>query len=74
MMLQALDYFLGLKYPISIYPEDEGGYTAMITDLPGCIPHSAGSSRDKIVFLTGRAKKGKNMFVIGGQINDSFLL
>jgi hypothetical protein len=37
-------------------------------------PHSAGSSRDKIVFLTGRAKKRKNMFVFGGQINDSFLL
>lgn len=36
------------------------------------IPHSAGSSRDKVVFLAGRAKKGKNMFVFGGQINDSF--
>jgi hypothetical protein len=35
-------------------------------------PHSAGSSRDKVVFLAGRAKKGKNIFVIGGQINDSF--
>ena len=29
-------------------------------------PHSAGSSRDKVVFLAGRAKKSKNMFVIGG--------
>ena len=33
----SLDYFLSLKYPISIYPEDEGGYTALIPDLPGCI-------------------------------------
>jgi hypothetical protein len=35
-------------------------------------PYSAGSSRYKVVFLAGRAKKGKNMFVLGGQINDSF--
>ncbi|WP_149989206.1 type II toxin-antitoxin system HicB family antitoxin [Microcystis aeruginosa] len=32
-----LGYFLSLKYPISIYPEEEGGYTALIPDLDGCI-------------------------------------
>lgn len=32
-----MEYCLSLKYPISIYPEDEGGYTALIPDLPGCI-------------------------------------
>jgi antitoxin HicB len=32
-----LEYFLSLKYPISIYPEEEGGYTALIPDLPGCM-------------------------------------
>ncbi|MFM7191767.1 MAG: type II toxin-antitoxin system HicB family antitoxin [Microcystaceae cyanobacterium] len=32
-----LDYYLGLKYPISIYPEEEGGYTTMIPDLPDCM-------------------------------------
>jgi len=32
-----LEYFLSLKYPISIYPEEEDGYTALIPDLPGCI-------------------------------------
>lgn len=34
---QSLAYYLSLKYPISIYPEEEGGYTAIISDLPGCI-------------------------------------
>jgi hypothetical protein len=31
-----------------------------------------GSSRDKVVFLTGRAKKGKNMFMfmLRDQINN----
>lgn len=33
---QPLEYYLSLKYPISIYPEDEG-YTVMIPDLPGCL-------------------------------------
>jgi hypothetical protein len=32
-----LEYFLSLKYPISIYPEEEGGYTALIPDLPRCM-------------------------------------
>ena len=33
---QPLEYYLSLKYPISIYPEEEG-YTVMIPDLPGCM-------------------------------------
>jgi antitoxin HicB len=35
--LQSLDDYLSLKYPMSIYPEDDGGYTVIIPDLPGCI-------------------------------------
>jgi antitoxin HicB len=34
---QPLDYYLALKYPMSIYPEEEGGYTVIIPDLPGCM-------------------------------------
>jgi predicted RNase H-like HicB family nuclease len=34
---QSLEYYLNLKYPISIIPEEEGGFTALIPDLPGCI-------------------------------------
>ena len=33
---QALKYYLCLKYPISIYPEEEG-YKVIIPDLFGCI-------------------------------------
>ena len=33
---QPLEYYLSLKYPISLYPEDDG-YTILIPDLPGCI-------------------------------------
>ena len=34
---QPLEYYLSLKYPMSVYPEEEGGYTVMIPDLDGCI-------------------------------------
>jgi antitoxin HicB len=33
----ALEHYLNLRYPITVYPEPEGGYIAMIKDLPGCI-------------------------------------
>lgn len=34
---KPLEYYLSLKYPISLYPEEDGGYTVMIPDLPGCL-------------------------------------
>lgn len=32
-----LEYYLNLKYPVTVYPEPEGGYVAQIKDLPGCL-------------------------------------
>jgi len=34
---QTLEYYLNLKYPITLYPDVEGGYVAEIKDLPGCL-------------------------------------
>jgi predicted RNase H-like HicB family nuclease len=34
---EALPDYFNLNYPITLYPEADGGYTAMLTDLPGCI-------------------------------------
>ncbi|MDJ1183075.1 type II toxin-antitoxin system HicB family antitoxin [Roseofilum casamattae] len=34
---QTLKDYLQLKYPITLYPEAEGGYTVAIADLPGCL-------------------------------------
>lgn len=34
---QPLEYYLSLKYSLSLYPEEDGGYTVMIPDLPGCL-------------------------------------
>jgi predicted RNase H-like HicB family nuclease len=33
---KALDYYLKLKYPVTIYPDSDGGYVSEIKDLPGC--------------------------------------
>ncbi|HEY9655692.1 MAG TPA: type II toxin-antitoxin system HicB family antitoxin [Crinalium sp.] len=44
---KALEYYLTLRYPITIYPEAEGGYVAVIKDLPGCI--TQGETPDEIM-------------------------
>lgn len=33
---KPLEYYLGLKYPVTLIPAEEGGYVADIEDLPGC--------------------------------------
>lgn len=34
---KPIEYYLNLRYPITLEPDEEGGYFASITDLPGCI-------------------------------------
>ena len=34
---RPLEYYLNLQYPITLYPDAEGGYVAEIKDLPGCL-------------------------------------
>lgn len=33
---KPLDYYLNLKYPITITPDIDGGYVAEVKELPGC--------------------------------------
>ena len=35
--LKTLEDYINLNYPITFYPEVEGGYTVVIQDLSGCI-------------------------------------
>ncbi len=51
---ESLEDYLSLTYPITLYPEAEGGYTVMIADLPGCI--SQGESLDEAVANIQEAK------------------
>lgn len=34
---KSLEYYLNLKYPVLLVPEPEGGFTALIPDLEGCV-------------------------------------
>ncbi|GCA78588.1 type II toxin-antitoxin system HicB family antitoxin [Microcystis aeruginosa] len=34
--LELLEFYLELKYPITIYPDDEGGYVSEIKDITRC--------------------------------------
>ncbi len=51
----SLEYFLSLKYPISIFPEDEEGYAALITDLPGCM--TQGETLEEVVINIEEARE-----------------
>jgi antitoxin HicB len=35
--METLQEYLQLSYPITLYPESDGGYTVLLTDLPGCM-------------------------------------
>ncbi len=50
-----LAYYLQLPYRIEIYPDD-GGYTAAIPDLPGCL--TCGDSLEEVLALIQDAKEG----------------
>ncbi len=32
-MITSLEYYLNIQYPITLYPDSEGGYVAQIKDL-----------------------------------------
>ncbi|MCS7219261.1 MAG: type II toxin-antitoxin system HicB family antitoxin [Thermus sp.] len=34
---KPLEYYLNLRYPVLLVPEPEGGFTALVPDLEGCV-------------------------------------
>ena len=34
---ESLEFYLELKYAVSVYPEETGMYSVMIPELPGCM-------------------------------------
>ena len=53
--LKTLEDYINLNYPITFYPEVEGGYTVVIQDLSGCI--SAGENLHEAMDNILEAKK-----------------
>lgn len=44
---ESLEFYLGLKYPVTFYPDPDGGYVAEIKDLPGCM--TQGETADEVM-------------------------
>jgi len=51
---KPLEYYLGLKYPITLYIAPEGGYAVEIEDLPGCF--SQGETVEEAVEMIEEAR------------------
>ncbi len=51
---ETLAEYLDLIYPITLYPEVDGGYTVAIVDLPGCL--SQGETLEEAVTNIQEAK------------------
>jgi len=51
---KPLEYYLGLKYPITLYIAPEGGYAVEIEDLPGCF--SQGETAEEAVEMIEEAR------------------
>jgi len=57
MTEKNLDYYMSLAYPIRVYPEPDGsGYTAEISDLPGCI--TCADTLEELWAMIEDAKRG----------------
>jgi antitoxin HicB len=56
MTEKNLDYYMGLPYRVDVYPErGEGGYTAVIPDLPGCM--TAADTLEELWDMVAEAKE-----------------
>jgi len=52
---KPLEYYLGLKYPITLYIAPEGGFAVEIEDLPGCI--SQGETAEEAMEMIEEARQ-----------------
>ena len=52
---KPLEYYLDLKYPITIEAAPEGGYFVMIEDLPGC--YSQGETVEEAITMIEEARR-----------------
>ncbi len=65
---ESLQDYFDLAYPITLYPEPDGGYTVLIKDLPGCI--SQGDTLEEAIQNIQDAKQAwlETAFEYGDQI------
>lgn len=52
---QPIQFYLDQIYPITLYPDPEGGYVVELKDLPGCM--SQGDTINEAIDLIDDARK-----------------
>ena len=52
---KPLDFYLGLSYPVTMYPEEDGEFLAEIQELPGCM--TQGRSIQEVLELIEDARR-----------------
>lgn len=55
MKKKPLSFYLEQSYPVTLFKEEEGGYTVWIQDLPGCI--SQGETLEEAMEMIEDARK-----------------
>ena len=65
---RPLKYYLGLKYPVTLHPDPEGGYFVEIEDLPGC--YSQGETVEEAMEMIEDARRlwMESMYELGLEI------
>jgi antitoxin HicB len=51
----SMDYYFKLQYPVTLYPDTEGGDVAKINDLPGCL--SQGEAMEETMLNINEARE-----------------
>ena len=52
---KPLEFYLNLKYPVTLIPAEEGGYAVEIEDLPGC--YSQGETIEEAMQMMEEARQ-----------------
>jgi antitoxin HicB len=52
---KPLDFYINLKYPVILIPDETGGYAVEIEDLPGCI--SQGDTIEEAMQMIEEARR-----------------
>jgi antitoxin HicB len=53
---ESLEYYLALQYPVRLIAEREGGYTALVPDLEGCM--TQGETLEEAAAMAEDARRG----------------
>lgn len=53
--MPSVEDYLNLQYPVTLYPDPEGGYVAQIKDLPGCL--TQGETLDEAIANINEARE-----------------